>query len=179
MLKQILTAAVLLSLFAGTAEAQEVKPEPAPAVEKPAPARVPPAPGGHPVNVKLDFTISDQTGPGQRAKRIVSMIVADQHRGIIRNAGQVFIEGKGRFDVVLNLEATPVILTDNAIRLSLVLEYTPKPDVESAGSGEGRARLNERLGLIVVPGKPLTVSHAADPTSDRQIAVELVASVLK
>ena len=178
MLKQILTAAVLLSLT-GTAEAQQVKPESAPPVEKPAPARVPPAPGGRPVNVKLDFTISDQTGPGQPAKRIVSMIVADQQRGIIRNGGQVFIEGKGRFDVVLNLEATPVILTDDAIRLSLVLEYTPKPDVESAGSGEGRARLNERLGLIVVPGKPLTVSHAADPTSDRQIAVELVASVLK
>ena len=40
MLKRILTAAVPLSLFTGTAEGQQVKPEPAPAVEKPAPARV-------------------------------------------------------------------------------------------------------------------------------------------
>lgn len=179
MLKRILTTAVLLSLFTGTSEAQQGKPEPEPAAPTPAPARALPPPSGHPVNVKLDFTITDQAGPGQPARKIVSMIVADQQRGSIRNGGQVFLEGKGRFDVVLNVEATPIILSDDTIRVSLVLEYAPKPDADSAGSGEGRGHLNERLGLIVVPGKPLTVSHASDPTSDRRIAVELVASVLK
>ncbi len=175
MLKRTLTTAVLVSVFAGAPAAQQAKPQAAPAAQKSAPARVP----AQAVNVKLDLTITDQTGPGQPARKTVSMIVADQQSGSIRNRGQVFVEGKGRFDVVLNVDATPIILTDDTIRLTLALEYAPKPDTDTAGTGEGRGHLNERLGLIVVPGKPLTISQSSDPTSDRRIAVELVASVLK
>lgn len=178
MLKPIVTTAVVLSLLSVPGDAQQAKPEAAPAAAKPAPARVPP-PAAQPVNIKLDFTITDQSGPGQSAKKTVSMIVADQQRGSIRSSGQVFLEGKGRFDVALGVEAAPTMLSDDTIRLSLSLDYAPKPDAESAGTGEGRGHLNQRLGLIVVPGKPLTISQAADPTSDRRIAVELVASVLK
>jgi hypothetical protein len=39
--------------------------------------------------------------------------------------------------------------------------------------------LNEQITLILVPGKPMTISQAADPVSDRRITVELTATILK
>ena len=41
------------------------------------------------------------------------------------------------------------------------------------------ASINERLGLIFESGKPIIVSQAADPTSDRKITVEVTATILK
>jgi hypothetical protein len=65
------------------------------------------------------------------------------------------------------------------MRLELALEYAPRPGSDNASSGEGRARLNERLTLMVESGKPLAISQASDPTSDRKISVELTATLLK
>ena len=145
--------------------------------EKPAPQPRPPQPEGQPVNIKIDLTITDQAGPSESAKRTVSMIVADRKNGSIRSVGQVVLGG--RYAVSLNVDATPTILKDGAIRLDLALEYLPKPNTENASSGEGRASLNERLSLFVTPGKPMVVSQAADPTSDRRITVELLTTVMK
>jgi hypothetical protein len=178
MLNRVLTIVALVSLSAGPLVAQQAMPQPTPPAPRPAATRNPAAPP-QPTNIKLDLTITDQSGPGQAARKTVSMILADQQRGSIRNRGQLFIEGKGRFEVILNVDATPVILPDNTIRLTLALEYAPKPDADNAGTGEGRGHLNESLGLMIVPGKPLTISQSSDPTSDRRIAVELVASILK
>ena len=38
---------------------------------------------------------------------------------------------------------------------------------------------NERLSVILESGKPMIVSQAADPTSDRKITVEITATILK
>ncbi len=61
----------------------------------------------------------------------------------------------GRFNVSLNVDATPTIVKDGLMRLDLSLEYSPKPGSENASSGEGRSPLNERLSLLVESGKPL------------------------
>ena len=106
------------------------------------------------------------------------MIVADRQNGSVRSGGSVIIAGN-RVNVSLNVDARPVIVSDNRIRLDLTLEYAPKPVTENATSGEGRAHLTERLGLIVEAGKPLVISQASDPTSNRKITVELMATILK
>jgi hypothetical protein len=168
MLKRIFLVPVILGALASG---------PLVAQEKP-PAPLQPPVFGQPVNVKVDLTITDQTSPGKPARRTLSMIVADQQRGSIRNRGFVALDGKGRFDVILNVDATPVLMPDKTIRLHLALEYAPKPDAENATTGEGRSHLNQTLSLILTPGKALTISQASDPTSDRRITVDVIAALL-
>lgn len=165
-----LTAGLLLT--AGVL-AQEARPEPQPPVPKPRPETA-----GQPTNIRLELTITDQTGPGEPVKRSVSMILADRQGGSIRTGGSVVTNGN-RVPVTLNVDARPVIVSGDRVLLELTLEYLPKPGTDNANSGEGRANLTERLGLIVASGKPLVVSQASDPTSDRQISVELTATVQK
>ena len=178
MLKRIFVVVVTLGALASSPLlAQETKPETQPPAEQQPAARKPPM-FGQPVNIKVDFTITDQSGEGQATKRTVSMIVADQQRGNIRNRGSVAVEGKGRFDVFLVIDATPFVMPDRTIRLSVALEYAPKPDADNASTGEGRAQLNQQLSLILVPGKTLTISRASDPTSNRSITVDVLATIL-
>jgi hypothetical protein len=177
MVKRTLCALMIAGVTAGPAFAQTKQPPPAQAkTDKPdkAPAEVP-QPQGQSVNIKIDLTITDQDGRGEPAKRTVSMIVADRMNGFIRSSAQVI----GGRVVILNVDASPVILRDGALRLGLALEYLPKPTSEAASSGATLASLNERLTLIVTPGKPMIVSQAADPTSDRKIAVEVLATMQK
>jgi len=182
MLKRALITMVAVTLLGGSGQAQQApaaqKPE-RPTAQKPErPAlQPPPPPEGQPVNIKIELTITDQAGPGETAKRTVSMIVADRKNGSIRSQGQVLVSN--RFVVILNVDATPRIVKDGTIRLDLGLEYAPKPSSENAASGEGRAQLNERLSLMVESGKAMMISQASDPTSDRRIAVELTATILK
>lgn len=178
MLKRILaTLATGLLLTAGLS-AQESKPAPPPPEKSPTVAIEPPRDTAKRTNVKLDLTITDQSGPGEAAKRTVSMILADRQGGSIRSGGSVIASGN-RVNVTLNVDARPQILDDNRILLDLTLEYAPKPISENANTGEGRAHLTERLALIVDPGKPMVISNASDPTSDRRITVELMATILK
>lgn len=173
------------------------KPTPAPAAPKPTP---PPAaaptmvdtgmlpggidPRGQPVNVKLDLTITDQLGPGEPAKKTMSLIVADRAGGSIRSSGN-------NVRAVLNVDATPQIMPNGNIRVQLGLEYNPRQSmtVQTAKgpSGEtvqlppepGGSSLNQRVAIVLEPGKPLVLSQAADPISDRRITVEIRATVLK
>jgi hypothetical protein len=176
MVRRLFTTALAAALIVGTGYAQQAPPATAGKQDKPAPK--PPAPEGLPNNIKLELTITDQAGPGEAAKRTVSMIIADRKNGSVRSSGQVLTPG-GRFNVMLNVDAMPVIIKDGLMRLDVSLEYVPKPGSENASSGEGRGSLNERLSLLVESGKPLVVSQASDPTSDRRISVELTATLLK
>jgi hypothetical protein len=176
MLRRILITVVATTVMVTAAQAQQTPPA---ATKQEKPAAPPPAPPvGLPKNVRIELTINDQAGPGESAKRTVSMIVADRKSGSIRSVGQVVLQS-GRYAVILNVDATPVIIENDRMRLDIGIEYAPKPGSENASSGEGRSTLNERLGLLVDSGKPMLISQAADPTSDRRISVELTATILK
>jgi hypothetical protein len=179
MVRRTFVTALAAALMVGTGYAQQAPPAAAASKqEKPAPK--PPAPEGLPNNIKLELTITDQAGPGDATKRTVSLIVADRKNGSVRSSGQVITPGGGgRFNVALNVDAMPMIIKDSLMRIDVSLEYVPKPGSENASSGEGRGSLNERLSLLVESGKPLIVSQASDPTSDRRISVELTATILK
>jgi hypothetical protein len=157
-------------------EPQAQQPNP---VTKPAPDTAPRPEPAQPINMKLDLTISDQSGSAAPMKRTVSMIVRDRGTGSIRSDGNVAVEGKGRFNTALNVDAEAVLLTNNRVRLRIGLEYLPRPGTDNASSGEGRGHLRQNLNLIVEPGKPMVISQASDPTADRKIAVELLLTVLK
>ncbi len=175
---------VLALSIAANAAAQQVETSrpPAAAAPKPAPAEAP-APG-QPVNVKLDFTITDQLGTGEPAKRTVTVIVADRSSGSIRSSGN-------NIRAMLNVDATPQILSNGNIKVQVSLEYNPrqpsmtKPVVKTPTGEtvelplEGGSTLNQRATIVLVPGRPLILSQAADPLSDRKITVEVRAEILK
>ncbi len=177
-------ASAVMSASAGAAYAQQPKPAPPPATAQKAPtapekpAAKPPAVPDSATNIKIDLTITDQAGPGEPARRSVSMLVADQRTGSVRSSGQVTTSG-GRFNVILNVDALPRIMRDGSILLDLTLEYTPKPGNENANSGEGRGSLNQRLSVKAESGKPTVISQASDPTSERKMSVEVTATVVK
>jgi hypothetical protein len=167
-----MTAAIVAALLIVTPHApaaQETKPEqpPARSEQKPEP------PPGQPVNIKLDLTITDQTGPGDPLKKVVTMVVADRGMGSIRSLGSVRTQGR----VQINVDARPHILQSGAIRLSLGLEYNPRTLGNDAPTEW--SSLNEQITVVMAAGKPLIVSQAADPASDRRISVEVLATVMK
>jgi hypothetical protein len=180
-------------------------PRPEPRIEpaeapQPAPPALPmprPEPLGQPVNVRLDLTITDQTGPGEPTKKVITMIVADRQSGFIRSKatvktptavppGGVAVPSFQYRDLTINVDARPVLLKPasegSSIRVDLGLEYQPTGPTGSAATpppDPGMTTLNERISVIVEPGKPLAISQAADPASDRRISVELKATILK
>jgi hypothetical protein len=173
MVRRMFATALASALMIGTAYAQQAPTTPAKQEKPPAKS---PAPEGLPTNIKIELTITDQAGPGEAAKRTVSMIVADRKNGSIRSSGRVVTHTQST-PVFLNVDATPTIIKDGSMRLDLGLEYVPK--AESSNSEDGRGSLNERLSLLVESGKAVIVSQASDPMSDRKISVELTATILK
>jgi hypothetical protein len=137
------------------------------------------------VNVKLDLTITDQVGPGEPARKVITLIVADRQNGYIRSRGNVRISEQRSHNVTINVDARPVILKEGTIRLDLGLEYQPTPPGSGStppvgpGPDPFSTNLNERIVVILEPAKPLVVSQAVDPASDRKIAVEVRATILK
>ena len=208
MLKKISGVMVVALLLAAPLGAQPPAPKPQQAprpAPRPEPAEAPqpappaiaqprPEPPGQPVNVRLDLTITDQTGPGEPTKKVITMVVADRQSGSIRSKGVVrmpseppapgttFVGMPPYRDVTINVDAHPMLLRppDSNIRVDLGLEYQPTIGGGKGASTEpGTSNLNERISVIVEPGKPLTISQAADPASDRRISVELKATILK
>jgi|SRR5690242_3069477 hypothetical protein len=191
MLRRMIVGTAIVLLAGSISAAQTPKPaapaKPTPSEETSAPKA--PEPLAQPVNIKLEVTITDQTGPGESSKKIVSMIAGDRQANSIRSSANVPFAPPGGVGVMtyrevrINVDARPVLLKDNKISLNFGLEYLPQvptsPKSASERAMEGTASLNERLGLILESGKPVVVSQAADPTSDRRITVELVATILK
>lgn len=142
-----------------------------------APAPKPPEPGPRYTrtltNVQVELTLTDQIGSAPAEKKTVSMIVASGNWGKIRNT----VARSGPFQIGLNVDARPLVSLDGPIQLELTLYYYPpqgKPDVQVLPT-----ELNQSLTVVLQSGKPLLISQAADPSSDRRITVEVKATVLK
>jgi hypothetical protein len=149
--------------------------------EQPAPARAA-EPVGQAINIKLDITITDQAGPGEPVRKQVTMLMADGQNANVRTSGRQRVVSSGDFPISINVDARPIILRDGSIRLSLGLEYQPRPSAnqpEAAVQAAQMSALNERLIVILQDGKPLVISQASDPGSDWKITVELRAAIQK
>jgi hypothetical protein len=161
-------------------------PDQAPNAARPAPSKVL-------SNVQIELTISDQTGSGPVEKKIVSMIAASGTWGKIRAAGVARPNAAtGNVPVGLNVDARPFVMAEGIVQVELTVGYNPlSPQSLEAYDPQttGRAgmppsqvrptELNQSLTVVLQNGKPLIVSQAADPVSDRKIIVEVKATVLK
>jgi hypothetical protein len=190
---------VLVALIAGAAPVLAQPPASTPALapgqaprgDQPAPAPAvrtsPQVPRreGQPVNVKIDFTITDQRAGAAAIKRMLTLIVADDRTGSIRSLSSVYQMG----DVPLNVDASPTLLNDGKIRLGFNLQYDwpvlsegQSPNAQQGQMPRGtvlKTTLHDSVTLILENGKPMIAAQSADPIGDRQVTVELKATVLK
>jgi hypothetical protein len=58
------------------------------------------------------------------------------------------------------------------VAVYLTVEYQPERAVNTT-------MLNQSIGVVLTPGKPTIISQSADPNSDRKVAVEVTATVVK
>jgi len=157
----LLTAA----LFSGALSAQTGAPEQKAGNASPARA-VNPEPHQSTANVQVVLGIADYLGAAVPQKKTVSMLLAEGYMGRVRSQrGAV---------ALLNVDATPRLLKDGRISLQLTLEYSVGRMMEDT-----RSHIHESLTVLLQSGKPLVVTQAADPESDRKVTVEVTATILK
>ncbi len=161
--------------------ARAVQPQPTPPPGR-APVAVPIAPvpqppepprktRGRDLNVQIELTISDQIGTAAPDKKVISMMTADATMGRVRATAQ---SSKG--PTSLNVDARPVALDNDRILLELTVEFAP---LRESGITQSPTVLNESISVILQNGKPMVVSQAADPISDRKMTVEVKATIVK
>ena len=167
---------VLTPIGAAAQDDQETKVQPAQATPAPAAPPKPAVPDRFIrtlTNVQVELTLTDQAGTQAPEKKTVSMIVASGSWGKIRNT----VARVGPLQIGLNVDARPFVSTDGPIQLELTIYYYPpqgKPDAPVLPT-----ELNQSLTVVLQSGKPMLISQAADPTSDRKVTVEVKATVLK
>ena len=132
-------------------------------------------------NVQIELTLTDQMGAQPAEKKTVSMIASTGNWGKIRSAANVHPIGELAYVVELNVDARPFVSTDGLVQLELTLVYAP---VKGSGDPKEGPRqrpsgINQSQTVILQSGKPMVVSQAADPVSDRKVVVEVKATVLK
>lgn len=155
-------------------------PAPVPQPKQPGLPPPPPAPS-RAINIQVEFTITDQVGTNPPLKKSVTLIASDGTFGRVRAAANARpSERTGNVGVELNVDARPTSLSGENIRLEFTIEYRPLSSVTGGDPSQMTpTSLNQNMNVILQNGKPLVVSQAADPVSDRKIIVEARATVLK
>jgi hypothetical protein len=145
------------------------------------------------VNIKTEFTITDQRGGGAGVKRIVSLIVADGDGGSIRSEPSIADGFGGLQAVQLNVDVRPEVLTGGKILLRFSLQYDGPSQAETelaAGRAPGdirgvprgtvmKSNLRDSVALLVEDGKSILAAQSADPIGDRQVTVEVKATIMR
>jgi hypothetical protein len=133
-------------------------------------------------NVRVDLTISDQTGNGPVEKKQVTLIAAEATWGKIRtNAATKPADlTAGPFvPIRLNVDARPFLTASGAIQLELTIDYNPTAPIPREASQIRPTEINQSMTIVLQSGKSMVISQAADPVTDRKIIVEVVATILK
>ena len=181
--KLVEAADIQAAEVAGQARGRSTQP-PVSAVPPPPPPPAPPAPAapqGQPVNVKVEFTITDQREGAAAVKRTISVIVADRNLGRVRSVATV-IGPTGL--VPLDVDATPIILNGGKLKLQFTLSYDlpGSSEMPPAGSPVGRVAktaIQDSVSLILENGRSMVAAQSVDPIGDRQVTVEVKATILK
>jgi hypothetical protein len=162
-----------------TAPAAPAAPVPPAMLAEPTPPR--PRREGQAINVRVDVTLTDQRGGAPPIMRTLTVIAADGYTGSLRTQSAVF---GMNVPVPLNVDASPTLLADGKIRLAVNLQYDWPAAPSDGNSNTTRgtvtsSSVRDQLVMILESGKSMIVAQSADPVGDRQVAVEVKATILK
>ena len=152
-------------------------------------------------NVKIDVTITDQTGSAAPMKKVVSLILADGRPGGVRSMTSVpLVWGGPNRELPLNVDATAMVTPEQKVLLDLKFNYaqrqrhatrrrgrgpTPVTEEEKARDRDMAAprpafgNITENLAVLLTQNVPFVVARSADAATDRTVTVEVKAEILK
>jgi hypothetical protein len=132
-------------------------------------------------NVQVELTLTDQLGSNPAEKKTVSMIATTGTLGKVRTVGTIRPQGDAPYPVMLNVDARPFVSVEGTVQLEVTLEYYPMKGggEEKEGAKQRPSGINQSQTVVLQSGKPLIISQAADPISDRKVIVEVKATILK
>jgi hypothetical protein len=140
-------------------------------------------------NVRIEVTFTEQRSDAPAQAKTVTVTTGDGHWGRVRSQAQ----SSGIGGTPLNVDARPEVQSDGRLVLSLTLEYgdkrisqvdMPKPPDGVTVVGVPQRNItdvvmNQSVTVVLDSGKPLVITQAADPVSDRKVTVEVKATVLR
>ncbi len=146
----------------------------------PAPAPAPAAPRnrGQLVNLRLEFTVTDQIGSAPPVRKTITMNVADGETGRIRTNAEVFRKNTAPTMVPLSVDAFPEI-DGGKIRLRASLEYQLLKDAPEPDLPAGKTSITQSVTAILNDGVSAVLSQSADPLTDRKVTLEVKATIIR
>jgi len=133
---------------------------------------------GQLVNLRLEFTVTDQIGTAPPVKKTITMNVADGESGRIRTNAEVFRKNSQPTVVPLSVDATPEI-EGTKIRLRASLEYQLLKDAPEPDLPAGKTSITQGVTTILNDGVSTILSQSADPLTDRKVTLEVKATIIK
>jgi hypothetical protein len=128
-------------------------------------------------NVRLDLTVTDQSGGGQPIKKAISLLVAERGSGRVRSIGMAIPQGAPSYSVQLNADAEIARIEGDRIRIHVTVEYSPAaPETGVANRG---SQLSQTVEVVLANGKPTLIVQAADPLTDRKVTLEATATIIR
>lgn len=148
--------------------------------EAPVPPPAPAAPRnrGLLVNLRLEFTVTDQIGSAPPVKKTITMNVADGETGRIRTNAEVFRKNTPPTNVPLSVDAFPEI-DGGKIRLRASLEYQLLKDAPEPDLPAGKTSITQSVTAILNDGVSAVLSQSADPLTDRKVTLEVKATIIR
>ncbi len=144
---------------------------------------------GQLLNVKVEFTITDQIGTKLPVKKTMTMMVADRESSRIRTNADYYVKltresKQGAVESYLDRRSAPLsvdvnpTVEGNKVRLDFSIEYTVDGD---AGEGvpPSKTNVSERLAAVLDSGVPMVVAQSSDAVSDRKVTIEIKATIVK
>ena len=150
-------------------------PKPAP---KPATAPTPP----QLANIRVDIVVIEEGGTAAPVRKTASVITSDRRAAAVRSIGEAERgepkPSDARFPnprtvTFMKADVEPYIERNGLIRTQVIMEYL-SPTSQQEGRG-----ITMRFEPLLESGKPLRVSESTDPTSNRKVIVEVIATILK
>ncbi len=137
-----------------------------------------PRPRGQLVNLRLEFTVTDQIGAAPPVRKTITMNVADGESGRIRTNAEVFRKNTAPTFVPLSVDAEPRIEGDR-IRLRASLDYQLLKDAPEPDMPAGKTSIAQSVTAILNDGVATVLSQSADPLTDRKVTLEVKATIVK
>ena len=133
---------------------------------------------GQPVNLRLEFTVTDQIGTAPPVKKVITMNVADGESGRIRTNAEVFRKATAPAVVPLSVDAYPQI-EGAKIRLRASLEYQLLKEATEPELPAGKTSITQSVTALLSDGVATVLSQSADPLTDRKVTLEVKATIVK
>ena len=136
---------------------------------------------GQPLNIKVEFTITDQVGSKPPTKKTVMATIADAADSRIRSTVTGAVKRGSNWDMrnsPLSVDISPTV-EGSKIRVEFALEYNLNDEPTIEGAPSSTTQVSERLAVLLNDGVSAIVAQAMDPMTDRKVTVEVKATILK